>query len=365
MMSSEQIAAQRLHNQHIEGAKFQTPADVVRWMGAIQAQDYGQSLWAIGARIQDATVKAVEAAIEAGTIIRTWPMRGTIHWVAPEDAQWMLKLCASRLIAADARRLEQLELSTAIMARCETLVGEALSGGKRLARPEMMQLFEDHQISTHSQRGYHILWYLAQSGVICIGPMAGKQQTFMLLDEWVSHSRELSGEDALSELAQRYFTSHAPATVQDFARWTGLTVTAARQGIQAAQPALIAESINGFEYWLNPATQPAPEAAATHLHLLPGFDEYIIGYGNRDAVLAPEHLIKIIPGKNGVFFPIIVKQGQVIGTWKVKRRAKAFDLTLDPFLPAPDLEALALEASQAYSRFIELPLASVRVNTSA
>ncbi len=112
------IAYQRLASQRISGARFDKPEEVVRWMGAMQAQDYGQALWAIGLRTRGATVADIEQAIADRKIVRTWPMRGTIHFVPAEDAQWMLKLGAARMLAADSRRQEQLELDDAIMERC-------------------------------------------------------------------------------------------------------------------------------------------------------------------------------------------------------------------------------------------------------
>jgi hypothetical protein len=187
-------ARQRLFNQRIDGEKFEKPEEVVRWLGAIQAQDYLQSLWAIGLRLRSANLADIERAIADGKIVRTWPMRGTIHFVPSEDAKWMLKLSASRMIAKDRRRLEQLGLDDEIMERCKELFYDALRGNKRLSRPDMMKLLEDAGISTKNQRGYHILWYISQTGLICLGPIQDKQQTFVLLDEWVPDPRELSRE---------------------------------------------------------------------------------------------------------------------------------------------------------------------------
>ncbi len=162
-MTNSDLAQLRLYNQRIVGPKFADPDEVVRWLGAIQAQDYLQALWAIGLRTQQSTVTDIEQAIVERKIVRTWPMRGTIHFVPPEDAKWMLKLSASRMIAMDGRRLEQLGLDHAIMERCKELFYDALTGGKRLSRSNMMALLEDAGISTKDQRGYHILWVTIQA----------------------------------------------------------------------------------------------------------------------------------------------------------------------------------------------------------
>jgi hypothetical protein len=350
------IARQRLVNQRIEGEKFEKPEEVVRWLGAMQAQDYPQALWAIGLRLQSATVADVEGAISDGKIVRTWPMRGTLHFVPPEDARWMLKLSASRILARDGRRLEQLGLDRGILERCKELFYEALKGNRRLSRPEMMQLLEEAGISTEKQRGYHILWYLSQDALVCPGPMQGKQQTFVLLDEWVPDSRELTREESLAELARRYYASHGPATVHDFAWWAGLTVTEARSGLEAAMSGLVSEKLEGKEYWMSADAPGHTARDGSSVHLLPAFDEYLLGYKDRSAVLAVDHAPKVVPGKNGIFFPTIVVGGRVVGTWKRKLRKNAVDITLSPFAHLEDPEETTIEAARSYSDFVGLPL---------
>jgi hypothetical protein len=357
-MNAGQIGLCRLLNQRIAGATLQTPADVVQWMGAMQAQDYHQALWAIGLRMQAATVAQVEQAIAAGQILRTWPMRGTIHFVPPDDAKWMLKLCASRMLAADARRMGQLDLTLEIIERCQVVFVDALSGGKRLTRAAMLTLLENDGISTAGQRGYHILWYSAQAGVICLGPMDGKQQTFALLDEWAPHARDLPREEALAELTRRFFTSHGPATLADFARWSGLTLTDTKAGVRMNSDALIATTIDGTEYWLSKEQTERTLDEAAGVYLLPGFDEYVLGYKDRSAVLAAEHAQKIVPGNNGIFFPAVVIDGQIVGVWKRKLKRKGVDMRFEPFTTFGEREESVLEAASAYSDFLALPLAS-------
>jgi winged helix DNA-binding protein len=363
-VKSTDIAHQRLVNQRIDGERFEKPEEVVRWLGAIQAQDYLQALWAIGLRLKSATVADVERAILGGKIVRTWPMRGTLHFVPPEDAKWMLTLSASRMLARDGRRLKQLGLDEEIMERCKELFHRALKGNRRLSRPEMMKVLEEAGISTEKQRGYHILWYVAQAGLICLGPMQDKQQTFVLLDEWVPNSRDLSREESLTELARRYFAGHGPATVHDFAWWAGLTITEARSGLESAMPELTSETIEGKDYWM---TSDAPGHTAydeSRIELLPAFDEYLLGYKDRAAVLAVEDATKVVPGKNGVFLPTIVVDGRVVGTWKRKRKKNSIDITMTPFTYLGDLDERVNKAAERYCGFLGLPLSSTEIEAS-
>lgn len=354
------IACQRLVAQQIAGPRFDQARDVVRWMGALQGQDYRQALWAVGLRTGTATAATVEQAIEDREILFTWPMRGTLHVVPAEDAKWMIGLTATRQLAGDRRRQEQLGLDEAMLSRSRQLIEAALTGGKRRTRSELMRLLDDNGISTASQRGYHILYYLALREVICLGPLAGKEQTFVLLDEWVPKPRRLGREDALAELSRRYFTSHGPATLPDFARWTGLTLTESRRGLELVKNELASVTVDGEAYWQgesSPATGRADPPAA---HLLPGFDEYLLGYKNRDAVLPPEHANKIVPGGNGVFKPIIVVGGDVVGTWKRAVKKQGVEITVTPFAHLAVPTETVAEAAQRYAAFLNLPLRSIQ-----
>jgi hypothetical protein len=349
-MTTLNIPHLRLRQQHIT-QPFAQPEDVVRWMGAMQAQDYHQAVWAIGVRTQSGTLAQVEQAIADGKIIRTWPMRGTIHFIPPQDARWMLQLTAARMVAKDKRRLEQLHLTEADIDQCQVVVHDALIGGKRLTRSALLQTLDDAGIYTTGQRGYHILWNIAQQGLICIGPMQDKEQTFALLDEWAGEQRLLAGDEALAELATRYFSSHGPATAHDFAWWAGLTLKEVKIGIAAAGDRLRSETLDSKVYWLAADAEPAPAASA--IVLLPGFDEYLLGYQVRDDVLAKQHAQKVCPGNNGVFFPMIVQDGQIVGTWKRAIKKQTVTITPAPFEDALDDDTIATAAS-TYGAFLEL-----------
>jgi hypothetical protein len=365
MIQSEELAStSRLFNQRIDGEKCEKPEEVVKWMGALQAQDYQQALWAIGLRMRSATVADIEQAIAERKILRTWPMRGTLHFVLAEDAKWMLSLSAPRMLAQEKRRQQQLELDEIIMERAQEGIYNALKEKQRLSRPTLMQLLEDAGISTKGQRGYHILWYLSQTGLICLGPMQDKQQTFVLLDEWVPHSKAFSREESLAELARRYFVSHGPATIYDFAWWAGLTIADARRGLEGAKRELLTEQRNGKAYYTVGDVIGVEAYDPSRLSLLPGFDEHLLGYKDRSAMLAAEHAQKIVPGNNGMFLPTIVVAGQVIGTWKRRLKKNALEITLYPFIPLDTSQESVIEAAKQYGNFLRLPLSSIEMRAS-
>jgi hypothetical protein len=355
-MTGFDIAHRRLRNQSISPAAFDKPGDVVKNLGAVQAQDYLGALWAVGLRMKAATELTIEQAINDRKIIRTWPMRGTLHFVAPEDVRWMLALLTPRIMAQAARRHKQLELETATFARSEALFTNALRGGRQITRPEMMDVLEQAGISTNGQRGYHILWWAGQSGLICFGPRQGKQDTFVLLDEWLPESKPLSREESLAELAIRYFTGHRPATIQDLMGWSGLPAAEARAGLEMIKAQLEREELDGQTYWFSSPWPTAKNIGPT-VYLLPGFDEYLLGYRDRSAVLDPAYTTKIVPGGNGMFKPLIVSDGRVVGVWKRTLRQTKVLVSLDPFEPLSlaQLEA-AVAAAELYDRFLGLPV---------
>lgn len=352
-MEHPEIARLRLLNQRLAGPKCADPAAVVRWMGALQAQDYGQAMWAVGIRMQVPSLEAAEQALAAQQLVLTWPMRGTIHLVPAEDAAWMVNLLAPRILKGEATRLKQLEVDEAVIERSRTAFYEALRGGHRLSRADMLLRLAQAGINPEGQRGYFLLRYLAQQGHICLGPLDGRQQTFALLTELAPNARQLSREAALEKLARRYFRSHGPATVHDFANWAGMSVTDARLGLEAVQAQLISEKVDGKPYWFAPLETGAA-FSDPGIQLLPGFDEYLLGYKDRRAVLEAEHATKIVPGGNGIFKPMVVVDGQIVGTWKRIIKKGAVDVAVSFFGAAKvSREALVAAAGQ-YCAFLGL-----------
>lgn len=351
------LITHRLYNQQIAATNCPTPAAVAARLLALQAQDFLGALWAVGLRLPGSTQGMVEAALDDRSLVRTWPMRGTLHMVAADDVRWLLELLAPRRLAQLAGRRRQLGIDAQTLARSRAVCQEALQGGGPLERAALFAQLEANGVSTAGQRGIHILGHLAQEGLLCLGPRSGKQFTFVLLDEWVPSARALGREEGLAELARRYFTGHGPATVQDLAWWGGLTLGDARTALAGAAGRLRQETFDGVAYW---QAADAPEADAADLdaavHLLPGFDEYLLGYTERRAVLDPQFAERTHPGANGVLLPVILAGGRVAGIWRRTRKKKGVEVVFSLFRPltAAQKEA-AVEAAQRYGQFLQLP----------
>jgi hypothetical protein len=356
MMAPTHVAQFRLHNQRIANTSFTEPKDVVRWMGAVQAQDYLGSLWAIALRMQDASETDIENAIAEKTIVRTWPMRGTLHFVAATDVRWMLTLLAPRMIARSAFRHKQLELDEPLLRKSNTVLVRALRGHRQLTRQELAAHLKRSGVATGGQRLIHIIWRAALEGLICQGTRRGKQFRFALLDEWLPASKPLNRDEALAELATRYLASHGPATLQDFQWWSGLPMKDARAAIASVESQFQHGIVDGRTYWF-PPPEPRARKAPPPGYLLPAFDEFLVGYRDRRAVLDPDLSRRHAqPNTGGMLSPSIIIDGRVVGTWRrvLKKGSVLIAPTLFTALSRYEKKALALAATE-YGAFLGLP----------
>ena len=324
-------------------------------MGAIQAQDYLGSLWAVGLRLPSAVEPEIEEAVAARIIVRTWPMRGTLHFVPAADVRWMLRLLTPRVIARSAGRYRELGLDTAAFTRSRKVVTRALAGGRGLTRAEVYAELDRGGVSPEGQRGIHILGHLAQNGLICFGPRKGKQATFVLLEEWLPPSRDLSREEALTILAERYFASHGPATVHDFAWWTGLLIKEAQEAIAAAGSALVSESSEGRRWLAAAGPPPSARARPRAAVLLPPWDEYVVAYKDRSAAL--DRPVGPVDRLYAIGLSLIVIDGRVRGSWRRALAGSTARVHLGFWTRVTREERRAVEkAAQRYGRFLGRPV---------
>lgn len=342
------ITQSRLRSQRVSDPAA-TVQEAVRSLGAVQGQDYGASLWAVGLRTRKGTSRIVEAAIADGSIVRTWPMRGTLHLVAAGDARWMLELLGPEMVATHARRFRELGITEALVARSQALMSAALCGGRRLVRGQLYEVLKEGGIPG-GDMAYHLAWRAAHDRVLCIGPREGKQPTFVLFDDWIPASSALPREEALARIANRYFTGHGPATIRDLGWWSGLKAADARQATAAAE-GIVSRHIDGRDYWF--AEDALDSTKGTRrTFVLPAFDEYLVGYRDRAAALRPE-LMKVVNAGGGLLAPVVVRGGQVVATWKRKTNGKVTSVVVKPFgSPSMSWKRDVETAFRRYLRFV-------------
>jgi hypothetical protein len=348
LTSSDDIVQERLRAQHLRTSGLR-PESAVESLGAIQAQDYRGGLWGVGLRAASTTEGEVERALAERAILRTWPMRGTLHFVASADVRWMLRLLTPRVLVRCEGRSRALGLDAATLRKSRARLEAALVGDRALTRAEVYAVLEGAGVATAGGRGLHVLLLLGIQGVLCFGTRRGRQPTFVLLDEWVPRSRALERDAALGELAARYFTSHGPATVHDFSWWSGLTVGDARRAIEIAGSALAKRGIGARDYWSG-GSLDAPSRRPSVAHLLPPWDELTVAYRDRDAFLDPAHAERT---RNGIFAAVVAIDGRIAGLWQRRETRDQVQVEAELFAHHPPASHIALERAAArYATFL-------------
>jgi hypothetical protein len=362
-MDGRSVAEWRMRSLRLEGDPFDTPESVVGWLGAVQSQDYPLAMWSVAQRTRGIGDTAVERAFADGAILRTHVLRPTWHFVLPADIRWMLELTRPRVHALTAYHYRQQGLDETVREKCDALIADALGGGNHLTRREVAAVLERAGVTAVTLRLGLILMNAELNGVICSGPLKGKQHTYALLDERAPHARNLGHDEALAELTLRYFTGHGPATVKDFTWWSSLTTADARKGLDLVGAQLSHEVVEGVTYWFaEPAPSPAPApppspSPSPVVHLLQAYDEYIVGYGESKYVFDVSGAARSVPGGWTVFNKLIILDGQVAGHWKrtVKKDSVVVEAAL--YAPLDDARTDALRAAATrYGEFLGLPV---------
>jgi hypothetical protein len=351
-MKATDITQLRLQNQHLASQQFTNPKDIVKWLGAVQAQDYGGAVWALGQRLSGCNSAVIEKAFTDGDIIRTHVLRPTWHFVAPEDIRWMLDLTAPRVLGFTSFRKRYLGLTDEILLKCANVLTKALEGGKQLPRNEIAAALQQAGIATDEQRFIHIMMEMELQQLVCSGGRIGKQFTYTLLEERVPKAAVLGRDEALAALAERYFTSHGPATLQDYAWWSGLTVADSKKGLEMIKSKFNSEVLDGNTYWFRDNGLTITKSSTAFL--LPNYDEYIVSYKDRSATIAEQDIIKADP-RGTIFNNTIVINGQIKGLWKHTFKKDGIVIGISPFKPLTKANKNTINSlSKHYAKFLGL-----------
>jgi len=348
------VAQRRLANQLLTTRGLGHAADVVRTLGAVQAQDYAGAKWALAQRMRNATDASIERDLSAGHILRTHVLRPTWHFVAPADIRWMLALTAPRVNQAMAYHGRVNELTPSIVRRSHDAIAKALSGGKHLTRAELGSALDGARIrNTSGQRLAHLVMRAELDAIICSGARRGNQFTYALLDERVPPAASMERDEALLELARRYFSTRGPATAKDFAWWSGLAMSDVKRALQIAEPELEKVAVGENVMWFIPSRAPKRVPSA---HLLPNYDEYFIGYKDRTAIGERIGHVKAVIGGDARISNVVFVDGQLVGGWKrtIDKKRIIVDIVLWCRLTAAEKERVAA-AGEAFSRFLDAP----------
>jgi len=350
-MTSSEIIKLRLFNQQLAGTKFTKPQELVSWMGAIQSQDYAMAKWAIGLRVPGSDDDVVEKAFNEGKFLRTHVLRPTWHFVTPHDIRWMLDLTAPRVLASLTHNDRHLSLDKKVLKKTNDVLAKALEGGKQLAREDVRSVLQKAKIDTSGLRFIHLLEHAELDQVICSGAKMGNQFTYALFDERAS-AKTMGHDESLAELTKRFFTSRGPATIYDFAWWSGLSVADAKKGIEMVKKNFKRESVDGKEYFFRVPSSFRNEIAQATL-MLPNYDEYVVSYKDRKEAIDKKHLAVILKHRNAVFTNSILVNGKIEGTWQRTIKNNSVTVTTRFFSKlSKGKQKLVKGGANQYSKFI-------------
>ncbi len=349
-MTAQDILRIRLHNQLLAGGALREPHQVVAYMGAMQAQAFEMAKWGVGVRLKGATVRDVEDDINTGKIIRTHILRPTWHFVAAGDIRWMTELSAPRIRPIFLGYGKTLGIDAGLIAPAIRVVERLLENGNYLTRQEIAAVLMAEKMIGDPHTANYVLGLAEIEGIVCNGRVQGSTPTYALMDEWVPRAEAISREEALERLARRFFTSHGPATLEDFVWWSGMTLTDARKAIEQIKHDFVCETLNGRTFWMrNDLAVPAHDTQSALL--LPPFDEFVVSYKDRSELIEEHHYGKVMT-KNGLFSPTVMLGGEIVGSWK-KTAAKGKPAAALSFFkkPAKKTEALFAGPAKEFSDF--------------
>jgi len=334
--------------QRLAGPPFSSPVEAVASLGAVQAQDYAGAKWALGMRTHGVSDAELDELFDAGALLRTHVMRPTWHFVAPDDAAWLLRLTAPRVKAIMAPYDRRLEIDAALLRRSHRVLETVLRDGVHLTRAEIGARFRAKDIDATGQRLGHLVSHAELDGIVASGRRKGKQHTYALLAERAPKARQLSREEAVAELALRFFTGHGPAQLVDWAWWSGLTVADGRRGIASAGSALVSEVVGGKTYWSSPRERPA-RAKRGLVHLLPNYDELLIAYRDRESMV--DASVQLAAAS--IINHVVVRDGRVFGGWKRTQARDGVVVEVGPLGGFDDVAVAGLhEAARKLSAFL-------------
>jgi winged helix DNA-binding protein len=353
-VDSDSILYQRLHNQHLWGPPLETPEGVVRWLAAMQSQEFAYARWSVAQR-SGVTAGAVDRAFAGGAILRIHVIRPTWHFVAPADIRWILDISAPRVHALNAYYYRQTGVDASLAARTNGLFARSLEGGRQLTRKAMATVLQNAGISADGVKLAYLLMRAELDGVICSGAPRGKQHTYALFADRVPKAKTLDRDEALAELTRRYFASRGPATLKDYLGWSSLTATQGKAGLEMVKEELEREVVDGRTYWFAPASNHGRPRSPV-IDLVQGYDEYVMSYSeSRDLLFMPGRA-SARPLDRTAFYHAILLDGRLIGHWRhVLEKGKAvIETQLDRRLSASEKQALTV-AIERYGEFLELP----------
>ena len=350
-MNKQEAIQIRMLNQQLLSPLYERPEGIVAWQGAMQAQDYNYFRWAIGIRQRTPQLVGLQEAFAKAELLRLHLLRCTVQVVSQTDIGWLLPLCKERNLRTlqSWHKSINISFSESHFEEITRAMQELLAGGKSLPKRAIAEELTSLGLLPDDRLLTSLLVWSEIEGLLCSGVMQGREATWALLSERVPTIRSLTPDEALKQLAVKYFRSHSPASLEDFAWWSGLSKTQCRKALTLIANEVEEIKVEEETMYLYHNTPDCSDYAGMVL-LLPPYDEYLIGYKSRWVALEKKHTAKA-HNNFGIFKPVILHEGRVVGNWKASIDKQAANLTIDFFAEKSKIGKRNLQG--AVNQFVE------------
>jgi len=164
----------------------------------------------------------------------------------------------------------------------------------------------------------------------------------------------LPKDEALEKLVTKYILSHSPATLNDFIWWSGLSASDSKLALKMVESKFKTKIIDEKTYYFSDYEENIEDSVFALL----AYDEFLISYRDRTAALSAE-LHKNAVSNNGIFRPIIILNGKVVGIWKGIKKNELILIEIKLFKEIKDLD-LIKQAFKSYGKFLDKEIEIVK-----
>jgi Winged helix DNA-binding domain len=353
MITDHDIARWRLRSQLLVRPHAATAIDAVGNLLAVQAENPSQSAWAVASRTARPSQADVRAALDVGRLIRTHVLRPTWHYVLADDLGWLLELTAPKVRQVTGRQLQAVHgLDDRRLEPLTSAVLEILAERPDLTRGQIAEALGARGFATEGGLMTILLAHLELDRLICSGRPLGDEHTYAVYRDRVPEPRLSDRDEALGELAIRYFSGHGPATERDLAYWATLTITDVRRGLNLVRERLASFEHHGKVFWHAPADPPR-RAAEPSGHLLQILDEMYRGYQETRWVL---DAAGIVPRARESSLGMALVDAQLLASARRTVTADRVVFELAPYRALKPRDRTALRrAAERYGEYLGLP----------
>lgn len=352
-VSWAQVAAFRLKRHHLIHPQNSGLVEICADLCGVQAQVMGSARLAFRARTESFTRMDLESALwTRRMLVKTLAMRQTMHLLPAKDySAYVAALLPSRT-AALMRVMARIGVGAREVEGMNAALLQILSGDPMTQR-ELAALLKprvEKKLLPWMNLSWNVFRPALIAGLVCYGPNRGRETTLVRVERWLPKLQAIDEGRAKERLLRNYLRTYAPAVLQDFCKWSGISVSEAKPLWRSLQDEMVAVSVEGAEAFVLPDQLPELESGLPDspvVCLLPGFDPYLLAHARKEHLVSAQHYKRVYRSQ-GWISPVVLVNGRAAGVWSCKRQGRAFVVQTELFEKQPKavLSAIKIEAEK-------------------